>query len=134
MSRRLPRLLLIKDGKVIGEAIFVRGDKFTLDMTFTSLKKPFNISDNTIFNQLIWVLVRSLEEKDLPVANGSGTILDDGSTALRGKAEIVIDLAGVGDDVIEDEELMVIEFTFIDDTGNQMTVGQFEVPVRQDAQ
>lgn len=134
MSRRLPRLLLIKDGKVIGEAIFVRGDKFTLDMTFTSLKKPFNISDDTIFNQLIWVLVRSLEEKDLPVANGSGTILDDGSTALRGKAEIVIDLAGVGDDVIEDEELMVIEFTFIDDTGNQMTVGQFEVPVRQDAQ
>ena len=134
MSHRLPKLVAKINGKTFVDVVLVRGDLVRFEMTFTQNKTPVDISDPNVFNQLLWVIVRSVEEKDMPVANGTGTIIDDGSLGLRGRVDIAIDLSGVDDGIIEDEECMVIEFTFVDISGNQMTQGQFEVPIRQDAQ
>lgn len=118
-------------------AILTRGDTATLEIDFEDEEtcEPADISMYNTANggQLLWSILRTIEEKDTPIANGTGTVLDDGVTpALAGKAEIEINLQSVDDGEIDHMRNYVFEMALEDSGSNQNTIGPFRVPIKQD--
>jgi len=129
MKYQLQPLMTTVNGKK-KKVELVRGDKYSINLTFTSNKQPAFINGYT---ELLWSIARTIEEKDDKLASGTGTILDDGVTpSLKGKAELEIDLSSVSDDEIDHLRMYAIEFTLVDASGDQNTAGQFGVPIAQD--